>query len=173
MSKIEHRPIRHAVKTVWGWSHSQTGEQLVSAHGYFEGQYEADGGAKPNQGNPLVEGVSPEPETEPVSGNPKIDTQPADLIFDTHASMEFSVMASIIDPQPGDTLSYQWQIKKTSDSSYKNISIDDALFQGTTTNKMSTANAPDDTYFNARFRCIVSVGENSVTSTPATMTKMA
>lgn len=164
MSKIEHRPNQHAVKTVWGWSHSQTGEQLVSAHGYFEGQYEADGGAKPNQGNPLVEGVSP----EPVSGKPKIDTQPADLIFDTHASMEFSVVASIIDPQPRDTLSYQWQIKKTSDSSYKNISIDDALFQGTTTNKMSTANA---TYFNARFRCIVSVGENSVTSTPATMIK--
>ena len=165
MSKIKHRPNQHAVKTVWGWSHSQTGEQLVSAHGYFDGQYEADGGAKPNQRKPLVEGVSP----EPVSGKPKIDTQPEDLIFNPQASMEFSVVASIIDPQRGDTLLYQWQIKKTSDSSYKNISRGDALFQGTTTNKMSTANAPDYTYFNARFRCIVSVGENSVTSTPATM----
>ncbi len=95
MSKIEHRPNQHAVKTVWGWSHSQTGEQLVSAHGYFEGHYEADGGTKPNQRKPITEGVTP----EPVSGKPKIDTQLVDdYLSNIPGELSFTVKASIVNP---------------------------------------------------------------------------
>lgn len=168
MSKIEHRPNQHAVKTVWGWSHSQTGEQLVSAHGYFEGQYEADGGAKPNQGNPLVEGVSP----KPVSGNPKIDTQPVDdYLSNVPGELSFTVEASIVNPIETDTLSYQWQIKMSTDSTYKNLT--DGAFTGMTSSTITNTDAITNDFTNARVRCIVSVGSNSVTSTPATIINAA
>lgn len=161
---INERPNPNAVRTKWGWSHKDTGEQLVSAYAYFDGSYEADGGDRPNQGKPLVEGTGPEPER----GKPKIDTQPVNANFDA-SPLTFNVAASITNFVRGDELSYKWQFKKSADSTYRDLTADDTNFSGIATDTITVTGA-DKTMSGDRVRCVVSVKANSVTSTPAEIT---
>lgn len=146
MDKMELRP-QNGLKTVWGWQHSKTGEVLNAAYAYFDGAYEAED-EKPNQG-------------KPKSGKPKIDTQPVNMEYNV-SPLSFTVAASV----QGDELTYKWQFKKSSESTYRDLTVADTSYSGIDTNTLTVTGA-DKTMVGDRFRCVVSVKNSSVTSSPA------
>lgn len=159
MDKMELRP-QNGLKTVWGWQHSKTGEVLNAAYAYFDGAYEAEV-EKPNQGKPIGGDVEPEPD----SGKPKIDTQPVNMEYNVNP-LSFTVAASITDAVQGDELTYKWQLRKSSESTYRDLTAEDTSYSGINTNTLTVTGA-DETMVGDRFRCVVSVKTSSVTSSPA------
>lgn len=157
MDKMELRP-QNGIKTVWGWQHSKTGEVLNAAYAYFDDAYEAED-EKPNQGKPIG--------TINVhqSGKPKIDTQPVNMEYNV-SPLSFTVASSITDAVQGDELTYKWQFKKSSESTYRDLTAADTSYSGINTNTLTVTGA-DKTMVGDRFRCVVSVKNSSVTSSPA------
>jgi hypothetical protein len=80
--------------------------------------------------------------------------------------LSFTVAASITNSVRGDELTYKWQFKKSSESTYRDLTVADTSYSGINTNTLTVTGA-DKSMVGDRFRCVVSVKASSVTSSPA------
>lgn len=155
MSKIDNKPTStpHAVKTIWGWQNSQTGELLTSAYGVFAGRVDIEVTTKPNQNAPIDGSggtggggeIEPPPEP-PVKPTLTITKQPVACNVVVGNDAVYTVDVDVKDPHEGFKVTYKWMVKKAGGTNWSIVS-------GQTTNTLTVKTTVADD--GKEYKCIV------------------